>query len=740
MASSLRRRWVLAALAAIAVAPVPVLRSAQGQRLGRAALGAAPASRYELSETVRLDRAGPAVTTRLDRARQYVDAQQWDEAIGTFGDVVEEHGRKLIGLTEWRSVSVRDYCQLQLASLPPEALERYRARIDPTARRWYEQGIASRDAALLQRVVGEALASRWSDDALLALGEFALEEADYSAARAYWERAIPAESVPDVPRTWLNVPDTDRDVASIRARLVLASILEGSRDRAGEELAEFERLHPDARGRLGGRDVRFVEALSGLLDESESWLPVATSPDWATFAGTPLRDKIAPEAIDPGGIAWRVPLRPTIPASPSMWGSGVPTRRVAEDARGPLSYHPLVVGGLVLVNSQVEVMAVDLYTGEAAWSGEGRIFRDPFGAEVHAAYNPPDNLGVPRFTMTAADGKLYARMGSAVTGRAEGDQAIRASGYLVCLDLEAQGKLVWKIDPPPGGFAFDGSPVVEGGYLYVALRRSDVQPQMHVACLHAADGSLRWNTFVCAAETPARGILHETTHNLLTLHRDTLYVNTNLGAVAALSTASGQIRWVSLYPRSRQGDLLDPPPHACRDLTPCLYDRGTLVVAPADSRSIFGVDAHSGQIVWRSPPHVEDAVHLLGVSGDRLIASGERLYWISLRRDDAGKVLHVWPQGAEKLGYGRGVLAGDCVYWPTREDVYVFDRSTAEPRKAISLAARGLTGGNLLVADGHLLIAGGNQLTALREGEAPGRLRGERIACSKKTTFKPYGD
>ena len=62
------------------------------------------------------------------------------------------------------------------------------------------------------------------------------------------------------------------------------------------------------------------------------------------------------------------------------------------------------------------------------------------------------------------------------------------------------------------------------------------------------------------------------------------------------------------------------------------------------------------------------------------------------------------------------MLAGDSVLWPTRDKLYVFDQQTAQPRKVIDLAARGVTGGNLLVADGRLLIATDNELIALGAG------------------------
>ena len=94
---------------------------------------------------------------------------------------------------------------------------------------------------------------------------------------------------------------------------------------------------------------------------------------------------------------------------------------------------------------------------------------------------------------------------------------------------------------------------------------------------------MRWRRFVCAAETPARGTLAECTHTLLTLAGGTIYVNTNLGAVASLAVEDGRINWLSLYPRVRSGNLLRMDAHWQRDLNPCLFDHGRLYVAPADS-------------------------------------------------------------------------------------------------------------------------------------------------------------
>jgi outer membrane protein assembly factor BamB len=722
---SLHRRASPAAAASLAVA-LAVATPATAQ------FGSpVPSSRYELSPAVQVDRAEDTVVRSLQRAKALLADKKWPEAIDTLSQVMEQSGSKLIAVTDRRFVSVRDYCHLQFVLLPPEALRLYRSRVDLQAKRLYEEGVALRDRRPLLTLLDQAFASTWGARALDGLAEMALESGDPAAARAYWEKIVPLDQPADVPRTWLGVPDTDLDLAGIRARLVLASILEGSLGRARDELARLAKSHPDARGRFGGQETNCAAALKSLLAESATWPQPRSSPDWATFAGSPLRNRIAAKPPDVRQVAWRARLWPAPRSDRSLFGPPPVPRRLVDDPRTPLSYHPVIVGDLVLVNTQSAVLALDRQTGKPAWGAQSpAIYEDPYDEAARQRYNPAYSLGIPRFTMSVANGKVCARMGPSWTGRPADSRPGIPTGYLVCLDLAAQGQLVERIQPDEG-FAFEGSPVCDGSYLYVAMRRSQVQSELHVACYDPLTGQRRWRQLVCSADTPARGVYWETSHNLLTLHRDTLYCNTNLGAVAALAARDGRVLWVTLYPRALKGDLQRPAPHASRDLTPCLYDRGTLVVAPADSPEVFALDAATGQALWHTGLGAEGIVHLLGVAGDTLIAGGARLYWIGLGGPNPGRIRRVWPEGAEKLGYGRGLLAGDCVLWPTREKIYVLDQQTGRLRKEIDLLPRGVTGGNLLVAGDQLLIATGTELVALGQGgKPPTSLKDRDVAIS----------
>jgi len=728
----------------------------------------------------------------LERVKALVADQQWDEVVETLRQVMENYGSKVIAMTDSRYISVADYCHLQIASLPAPALNLYRQRVDPLAQKLYSEGIAQHDQARLTTVASQFFCSTRGADALWALGEMALEQGDYGAARGYWKKLIemPPDAIPaarfeairkapglpdkeasllnqwyelkpneesagwmeykgpyyrlnhdldlsdqtaaELVRFWksqrlplvrLAYPETTIPLAGIRARLVLCSIMEGSLDQARMELASFARRYPQAKGPLEGRSVVYAEGLSALLASAEKWPQAKSCADWPTFAGSNTRTKIAPPLVELGALAW-----PPIVLGEPLEADGANQRafnyrRVGEDLKGLLSYHPLVVGDLLLVCNRNSILAFNVKTGKPAWPtlpsrAPGEIHSD---TNVTQPGSRLSRVGVPRFTMTAHAGRLYACMGSQITNRPF-ETFDNQRGYLICLDLATQGKLVWPGDgrllPDDDKWAFEGAPLVDGGNVYVAMRRSDVRPQAHVACYDADTARLRWRTFVCSAEGPGGGQVEEMTHSLLTLDHGVLYFNTNLGAVAAINARDGQLQWATLYPRAgKMSTEGNPSPHFFRDLNPCIFYRGMLFAAPSDSRWVFSLDASTGQFRGATEPN--DVVHLLGVGGDNLIASGTKLWWIDV--NDVKLVHPPWPED-RPYGKGRGLLAGDAVVWPTATELFILSQKDG-PRaghEPVRLYANEQgSGGNLLITDKLLIVATSDKLFAYerRSGE-----------------------
>ena len=147
----------------------------------RAQVVVATGGRFELAENVQLDQVDNATEAQQQRIQALLADRQWDEAVEILRQLAESSDGRLTAVTSRRFVSLRAWCQMQLASLPPEALKLYRARVDPVARKWYEQGVAERNRRLLENIIEQTFASSYGDAALLALGDLALESGDYAS-------------------------------------------------------------------------------------------------------------------------------------------------------------------------------------------------------------------------------------------------------------------------------------------------------------------------------------------------------------------------------------------------------------------------------------------------------------------------------------------------------------------------------------------------------------------------------
>ncbi len=244
---------------------------------------------------------------------------------------------------------------------------------------------------------------------------------------------------------------------------------------------------------------------------------------------------------------------------------------------------------MILFADGAGIHAANLATGKPIIAANGLLHRnelaDEKGGQAPLGVRGVAH-GVPRLTLDAADGVVYARVGTLATSRAQATQAV-ANDRIIGLDLAREGLLTFQSPQEDGAWAFDGAPVSDGRRVFVAMRRSDITPRAYVVCFDAATGVRQWRTPIGAADTIAGGAADEITHNLLTLVENRIYFNTNLGLVAALDAASGDVCWISRYDRLTGkaftvGSAVSL--HFDRDPSPCVYHDGLLFVAPSDAQ------------------------------------------------------------------------------------------------------------------------------------------------------------
>lgn len=669
--------------------------------------------------------------TRLEQARALATAGNWDEAVDIYNELAADNTDRVVALDDNRYVNLRTYCQLQLAKFPPEALASYRRRADALAERWYRDGLAAHDDQLLSRVVDEALCSSWGDDALLALGDLALERGDCEAARRYWRQINPSLRSTNGKDDVLAYPDSKIGLADVRARLILASIRAAQLDRAAQELSEFRKVHAEATGQLAGQLGPYAATLEKILASAREWKFSPPATDWPTFAGATTRSPNAAAVSSPLVPLWEQPISIIPPQSERrvaqvVFGGIVnpapaqeqPTVSARESGH-PLTCFPVVTGGVIVFADAAGIHAAHLATGKPAVTPSGLVFRnevpETLGDENPVQYNGIGIAsGVPRLTLTIFDHVAYGRVGPPATAHPERRPEI-SGDRIVGLDLKREGLLALRIPPGEAAWSFDGAPVSDGRRLFVAMRRSGASPNAYVACFDTTSGQRLWRTSIGSADTPAGSLGDEITHNLLTLAGDRIYFNTNLGLVAALDAASGEICWLTKYPRLT-GQKFAPsnamPLHFDRDPTPAVYHDGLVIVTPADTPSVIAFDADTGKTVWVNN-ELADALQLLGVVGQRLVVSGNRLASVHVH---TGKTAWTWPESstAGVRGMGRGLIADNEIFWPTRNEIYVLDpESGTRTRSPISLSPVSDCGANLAAADGCLIVAGYDKLQCL---------------------------
>ncbi|MEX0702794.1 MAG: PQQ-binding-like beta-propeller repeat protein [Planctomycetales bacterium] len=705
---------------------LPALRPAAAQP---------PERRFRESVSLDVD---SQVVKKLGTVRDYLKERRWEQAIEILHEIAATHGGRLIAAEPGRYVSVADRCNRLLAALPAEGLAAYRAKSDAQAKLWFEAGERTGAREPLERILREAYVSSSGDDALWLLGELAWERGDLAAARRQWSQLVPlARPAPaGDAASLLCYPDSEFDPAHVLARLVLCTVMEGDRHRAASELAEFAKAHPRAEGTLAGRTGNLAEILEQVAAESRGWeVPADAAAAATTFAGDARRNGKAPGPVAVGAVVWSAPL----PAEPLP--TVRPERALPADA--PLVHHPVVWRDVVLVPEADRIRAWNLNTGRP-WpdpaNDDAVLF--PAGAPGPAPLPQTAVVGLPAYTATVRDGRLFARLGTPVISEAR-NEFRDLSRSLVCLDLErGEGKLVWRTAPEEAmggdkGWAFEGSPVVAGGRCYVTLRRGRPETQIHAVCLDAETGRLLWGRRICAAVSPVGEARNLAGHLLLAFDGGTLYHATGLGAIAAVDAERGTLRWVVTYesrPAAREEDLGDPARHG---IVPCVADGEFVYAAPADSSSIFAIHAASGVVVWEREWN-EPVRHLLGTGNGNLIVSGRALWGLDAR---TGAIAWGRPEpDPARTGYGRGLLVGDAVWWPTRETIEVVSqRSGQRLRDPIQLTAKGAAGGNLLIAADRLLIAQPDRLIAFGEDSAAPAAENKRVASYRAATVGSSG-
>jgi outer membrane protein assembly factor BamB len=539
----------------------------------------------------------------------------------------------------------------RLLGLGPEALRLYRADRDPMLEE--ALGVAGDPATALGRLrlAAEryALATR-GPEALLRVGDLQLERGELGgAARAY------------------------------------ARLADGASDLAEASAG----MREAARARL-----RAVQARAAARSEG----------GWPTRGGASDRAAAPAEAPAPGSVRFAQQL-------PSSEVSDAVVR--GYERRGlevPLVYHPVVSGDEVILTDGLTVTALALADGNVRWL---YVAADP--ADPRTEPTPvPERLGAMAYAASVAGGRIFATLNrnTPPLGYEDDEAVLSANWRLVALDARRQGRLVWDAsgesalgDVSRRALHVSAPLAVDGRVLYTIAMPEGGGVHAYLLALDARDGRELYRTFIASA-SPDNFLASGALPASVAVSDGLAYVQTNIGAVAALEPASGEIVWLARYashPSVAMKRIVDGG-HRFRPGPPRVLG-GTVCVAAADAPALIGFDAADGRERWRITRGGLE--HVVGVSRGRLVVAG------------GGRALSLDPQsgravwradlGGARLR-GAGVAADSSIVLPAADRFVVLDATTGErdPRPHRYAAGQAWAG--------NLLVVGGDVLSATRSG------------------------
>ncbi|MHC4473676.1 MAG: PQQ-binding-like beta-propeller repeat protein, partial [Planctomycetota bacterium] len=396
--------------------------------------------------------------------------------------------------------------------------------------------------------------------------------------------------------------------------------------------------------------------------------------------------------------------------------------------------HPLIADGQVILVGHRSVQALALppvrsrpTRAEIKRHGPVVLWSfPPFSTmELGAARSPSDLF--PAFA-TAADGVLVLPFYDTdnVQGGDLGETPEKEA--VVSLSLEEEGKKLDQrggLDPlydSEGAFdevTFSGAPLCVGSRVYVTGTRSKHRVETHAFCFDASRGPGRlrplWRTKVCLGSGVRQPIWRDypvtsprVDASSPAMRNGILHLCSNTGAVAALDAETGEILWVHVYEQAERNARLYPGEMttlATWFVNPPMLDHRLLYVAPLDADKLYTYhqrpDIENAYVVHGAFTRREvqtgfDPEYVLGVRDGLVfiagssLARGERpLFAVkSEPAHDRDQQRILWRAAIEEdEPRGRGVVAGDAIYFPTRKGIYRVSVSDGKAEKIVSPAS-----------------------------------------------------
>jgi len=506
-------------------------------------------------------------------------------------------------------VPVAQYCQRRLLNFPKEHLDFFRTLRDPEAKELFDEAVRKYSLELFSEIVDKYLATSYGGRSLLFLGDAALDRGNYLEALEHFQTIV--DFIPDKN---LQTPEL-----SLKIQFCLKSLGQSQKS----DVATFKSNISDKDLQLLKEAVQKEKPIVEKIHTQRNSSDYVSADDYTRFNNTP----------DPLGI-----VEPE-------WENDL----LASRNDYFVYAQPVITDTSVIIRHKNIIYSYSIINGNLRWKNEmgGRaVWQDWFQRQY------------PLEDMVVQDGVVVTPI-------------FKGGSSLIALD-EITGQIKWSYGPMSASegdeslMRFECAPTGGPGTIYANYTLDNIKGDTHidseygVIAFESNTGRVKWRRQVCRLQ-PGKfdGSFGAARRNRIRsffspplYHEGTVYVNSNAGAVAAMDSLSGRIKWLMRYPYfksvhdlTRQFGELSPIHGGVLYVIPhnpsfWLNQRPLVVgeqlfITPVNSPFMMAIDRKTGKINWTFVKPTSGFSYFLGPisTGELVITANGR----SEKRDQHGR-------------------------------------------------------------------------------------------------------
>jgi outer membrane protein assembly factor BamB/tetratricopeptide (TPR) repeat protein len=567
---------------------------------------------YTLNEVEEVNRANALVKVAIESeaSGDYRKAMNMYQDIITRFSIASDNNEVLYRVSPYGVfVPVAQYCQRRLLNFPKEHLDFFRTLRDPEAKELFDEAVKKYSLDLFSEIVDKYLATSYGGKSLLFLGDAALDRGNYLEALEHFKTIV--DFIPDKN---LQTPELSLKIQFCNKALghTVSSELGSSKSNVTEK--ELQLL------KAAIQQETPVQAKVHTQRTSSDYI---SSDDFTRFTPT----------LDPLGIV------------PPEWESDM----LASRNDYFVYTQPVVTDTSVVFRHKNIIYCYSIINGNLRWKNDmgGRAVWQDWNARQY-----------PQEDIVIQDGVVVTPL-------------IKGGSSIVALD-EITGQIKWSYGPMSSSdgdqsmMRFECAPAAGPGTIYANYVLDNIKGDTHidsdygVIAFESTTGRVKWRRQVCRLQ-PGKfdGSFGSARRNRIRsfftpplYHEGTIYVNSNAGAVAAMDSLSGRIKWLMRYPYHKSvhdltrqfgelgaihgGVLLVNPhnPSFWLNQRPLVVGEQVFIL-PVNSPFMMCLDRKTGKLNWSFTKPTIGFSYLLGPlsTGEMVLTANGR----SAKKDDNGR-------------------------------------------------------------------------------------------------------